>query len=88
MIILFKTGGDSFADRINAFNVPMNLGFKLAAWFKGEFGSTQCRDLTGTDFSSAEGVRRFLDQKASVCEKIPGKVAARVDKILAEARAH
>jgi len=82
MIVLFKTGGDAFADKINAFNATMNLGHRLADWFAGEFGSLQCREITGTDFSSLDGVRRFLDQRIAVCEGIPGKVASRVEQIL------
>jgi len=58
MIVLMKTGGDAFADRINAFNIMMNLGNRIALWFTGEYGGTLCRAITGTDFSSPAGVRR------------------------------
>ncbi len=82
MIVLMKTGGDAFDDRINAFNATMNLGNRLAEWFTDEFGSTQCREITGTDFSTPAGVRRFLDGGIAPCEKIAGKVAAKVESIL------
>lgn len=82
MIILMKTGGDAFADRINAFNITMNLGNRMARWFTAEFGSTQCRAITGADFSTPAGVRRFLDARAAACEGIAGKVAAKVEAIL------
>lgn len=52
-------GGDAFADELNAFDPVMNLGHKLANWFRGEFGSTQCRALTGCDFASTAGVREI-----------------------------
>jgi hypothetical protein len=82
MIVLMKTGGDAFADRINAFNVIMNLGNRIAGWFAGEFGSTQCRAITGADFSTRAGVRRFLDGGIAGCERIAEKVAAKVGEIL------
>ena len=85
MIVLMKTGGDAFADRINAFNFTMNLGNRVAQWFTAEFGGTQCRGITGTDFSTPAGVRRFLDGGLAPCEKIARKVAAKVESILNEA---
>jgi hypothetical protein len=87
MIILMKTGGDAFADRINAFNITMNLGNRMAQWFTAEFGSTQCRAITGADFSTPAGVRRFLDERASTCEGIAGKFAAKVEAILRQTAA-
>jgi len=87
MIVLMKTGGDAFADRINAFNISVNLGNRMALWFTGEYGDTSCRGITGTDFSSPAGVRRFLDQRAAVCEGIAAKVAAKVEQILGAAHA-
>ena len=87
MIVLMKTGGDSFADRINAFNVLMNLGNRIALWFTGEYGGILCRGITGTDFSTPAGVRRFLDQRAAACEGIAAKVAAKVEQTLSAAHA-
>jgi hypothetical protein len=85
MVVLLKMGGDAFADRFNAFNVTMNLGNRMAQWFTGKFGGTQCREITRTDFSSPAGVRYFLDQKASACEGIVAQVAAKVEEILGAA---
>ncbi len=83
MIILMKTGGDAFANKINTFNFTMNLGNRLALWFASEFGSTQCHEITGADFSTKAGVRSFMDGRAAACEEIPGRVAAKVEEILA-----
>jgi hypothetical protein len=79
MIGTMAFGGNAFANELNAFNPLMNLGHKLATWFKGEFGSTQCRKLTGCDFASADNVREYIanDGTAS-CEHIAQRVAARV----------
>jgi hypothetical protein len=79
MIGTMAVGGNAFADELNAFNPVMNLGHKLATWFKGEFGSTQCRELTGCDFASADDVGEYVanDGTAS-CQRIARRVAARV----------
>jgi hypothetical protein len=74
---------DAFADHINTFNVTMNIGNRMAAWFAAEFGSTQCREITGADFSSAADVRRFLDAGGvAKCRKIAEKVAGKTSEIL------
>ncbi len=72
-------GRDATADRLNAFNPVMNRSHELAAWFREEFGSTQCRSLTRCDFGSTSGVREYVasDGTAS-CERIAHGVAARV----------
>lgn len=81
MIVLMKTGGNAFADHINKFNKSMNLGKDLARWFTGEFGSTQCQVVTGCDFSSAAGVRRYIETDGLArCRGIADRVA---DKVLA-----
>ncbi len=84
MLAKMAVGGDAFADGVNAFNRSMNLGHALARWFAGEYGSTQCRVVTGCDFSTAEGVARYLeDDVCARCEGIArgvaGRVAAMVD---------
>ena len=83
MIGTMAVGGDAFADDLNAFNPVMNLGHKLAKWFKQEFGSTQCRDLTRSDFASTADVRQYIanDGTAS-CARMAQRVAARVAEIV------
>ncbi len=79
MIATMAAGGDAFADHLNAFNPLMNLGHKLATWFKDEFGSTQCRALTGCDFASTEEVREYVTRDGTArCERIAQRAAARV----------
>ncbi|OGD23002.1 MAG: hypothetical protein A2W03_04475 [Candidatus Aminicenantes bacterium RBG_16_63_16] len=79
MIVLMKTGGNAFADRINKFNRIMNLGKELARWFAAEFGDTQCRSITGCDFSSVADVKRYIDtDRAGLCLAICRKVAEKV----------
>lgn len=84
MIVLMLAKRDAFADRINAFNVTMNIGNRMAQWFAAEFGSTQCREITGADFSSAAEVRRFLaGGGVAKCREIAEKVAGKTAEILA-----
>ncbi len=78
-------GGDAFDDNINKFNRTMNAGYRMSKWFASEFGSTQCRAITGCDFSTVEGVQRYMDADCVVrCGQIAGKVAQRVQETLAE----
>jgi hypothetical protein len=82
MIVLMKTGGNAFADPINKFNVIMNRGKSLAGWFVEKFGDTQCRALTGCDFSSAADVDRYIETGAvgrcrAIAETVAGEVLRR-----------
>jgi C_GCAxxG_C_C family probable redox protein len=83
MIATMAAGGDAFADHLNAFNPLMNLGHKLGDWFKDEFGSTQCRALTGCDFASADNVREYVARDGTArCERIAQGVAAQVAELI------
>jgi hypothetical protein len=79
MIVLMKTGGQAFDDRINKFNVIMNRGNELSQWFAGEFANTQCRAVTGCDFSSVADVSRYIETDGlGRCRAIAEKVAEKV----------
>ena len=79
MIVLMKTGGHAFADRLNRFNRIMNRGKALGQWFTEEFGDTQCRAITGCDFSTSAAVRSYIESDAVArCRAIAEKVAGRV----------
>ncbi len=83
MIALMKTGGHAFDDRINKFNVIMNQGKKLSLRFAGEFGDTQCRAITGCDFSSVADVGKYIETGAlDRCRAISRKVAEEVQSII------
>ena len=80
MIGKMAAGGDAFADDVNKFNRTMNLGHQLATWFTGVFGSTQCRAITGCDFSTTLGVTQYIDTDGVArCQAIASQVAARVE---------
>jgi len=79
MIGTMAIRGDAFADDLNAFNKIMNLGNRLSKRFTVEFGSTQCGAITQCDFSTTEGVQRYIDGGGTArCSAIAQSVAHRV----------
>jgi C_GCAxxG_C_C family probable redox protein len=77
---------DALADDVNAFNRAMNLGHDLAAWFETQFGSTQCRALTGCDLATAEGVHAYIEHDGTTgCARIARLVSERVADMIAAA---
>jgi C_GCAxxG_C_C family probable redox protein len=88
MIATMALGGNAFADDLNNFNPLMNLGHDLATWFEAQFGSTQCRTLTGCDFATADGVHAYMEHDGTAeCARIASRVAERVAELLPNERA-
>jgi protein-S-isoprenylcysteine O-methyltransferase Ste14 len=88
MVLLLMTDGPAFDDGVNRFNGAMNRGGELVAWFASRFGHTQCRDLTGADFSSTAGVDSYLHAGGIArCRLIAEEVAARVQLMVGEGHA-
>ncbi len=85
MLALMAAAGDAFNDRVNKFNRSMNTGHRLSKLFRHEYGSTQCRALTGCDFASAAGVEKYIaGDGISKCRSIARLVAEQVQDILLE----
>jgi protein-S-isoprenylcysteine O-methyltransferase Ste14 len=85
MVYLLLTGGPAFDDNVNKFNRSMNRGGELAAWFATQFGSTQCRTITGTDFSSTAEVEAYLRGRGiAKCRLIAQQVANHVQLMVEE----
>jgi putative redox-active protein with C_GCAxxG_C_C motif len=83
MIGTMAAGGDAFANDLNKFNWVMNLGHQLAERFRCSFRSTQCRDITGCDFSTPAGVSRYTETDGvSRCQAIAQQVADEVDRMI------
>jgi hypothetical protein len=83
MIGTMAIGGDAFADELNAFSKTMNLGHHLAQWFAAEFGSTQCRAITRCDFSTTDGVRRYVETGGTArCVSLAERVAHKVQGMI------
>jgi len=88
MIATMALRGDAIADDLNKFNRVVNLGHDLAGWFQEQFGSTQCRALTGCDFAATEGVYAYIEHDGtSQCARMARLVAERVAEMIAEAAA-
>jgi hypothetical protein len=86
MIATMAVRGDAFADDVNAFNRVMNLGHELSEWFEAEFGSTQCRALTGCDFASTADVDEYIDRDGTAdCARLARRVAERVSAMVERA---
>ena len=85
MLAVMIAGGNALADHMNKTNRLMNIGHRMSKWFRNEFGSTLCRDITQCEFSSLENVHRYIG-KGSVnnCKIIAEKVARQAERIISE----
>ena len=83
MLTIMIFGGNAFADHLNKFNRMMNIGHRMAKWFKAEFGSTLCREVTQCDFSSKKSVQGFIEKgSVATCRTIAEKVARQAERII------
>ena len=85
MLTTMIVGGNAFADHLNKFNRLMNIGHRMSKWFKKEFGSTLCREVTQCDFSSLGDVQQYIKTgEVNTCKVIAEKVARQAEKIIIE----
>jgi hypothetical protein len=83
MLATMIVGGDAFADHMNKSNRLMNIGYRMSKWFRNEFGSTLCREITNCDFSSLGNVQQFIDNSSvNTCKTIAEKVARQAERII------
>jgi hypothetical protein len=83
MLYRMTFGGNAFDERINKFNRPMNIGYRMSKWFTQEFGSTQCRAITGCDFSTQAGVGKYIEGNCVIrCREIAARVAEKVQETI------
>jgi len=83
MLATMITGGNALADHMNKFNRLMNIGNRMSKWFKKEFGSTLCREITHCDFSSLGDVHRYIENSSlTTCKIIAEKVARQTEMII------
>ncbi len=74
-------------DDMNKFNRSMNRGKALAQWFASDFGSIQCRAITGCSFSSGADVEKYIQgEHIARCEVITCRVAEETVAILKRAQ--
>ena len=83
MLTIMVAGGNALADHLNKFNRLVNIGHRMAKWFKEEFGSTLCREIIQCDFSSLGDVQRYIEKgSVATCKIIAGKVARQAERII------
>ena len=76
-------GGNALADNMNKFNRLLNIGHRMSTWFKKEFGSTLCREITQCDFSSLGDVHHYIENGSLTnCKIIAEKVARQAEMII------
>ena len=83
MLATMIAGGNALADHMNKFNRLMNIGNRMSKWFKKEFGSTLCSEVTQCDFSSLGDVHRYIENGSLAnCKIIGEKVARQAEMII------
>ena len=88
MLFRMTFGGNAFDERINKFNRPMNTGYRMSKWFRQEFGSTQCQAITGCDFSTIDGVSKYIERNCVTrCKEMAVKVAEKVQETFTDPEA-
>jgi C_GCAxxG_C_C family probable redox protein len=85
MLAMMTVGGNALADQVNKTNRLTNIGHRMSEWFKKEFGSTLCHEITQCDFSSSVDVKRYIDNDSvTICKTIAEKVAKQAERIISE----
>jgi hypothetical protein len=85
MLATMILGGNALADHMNKFNRLLNIGNRMSKWFKKEFGSTLCREITQCDFSCLGDIHRYIENGSlSTCKIIAEKVARQAERIIIE----
>ncbi len=83
MLATMIAGGNALADHMNKFNRVMNIGNRMSKWFKKEFGSTLCHEVTKCDFSSLGDIHRYIENGSlTTCKIIAEKVARQAEMII------
>jgi C_GCAxxG_C_C family probable redox protein len=83
MLATMIAGGNALADNMNKFNRLLNIGYRMSKWFKKEFGSTLCREITQCDFSSLRDVQHYIENGSlTTCKIIAEKVARQAEMII------
>ena len=82
MLALMVSGGNAFTEDVNNFNRAINTCHRLAKWFRGQFGSTQCHAITQCDFACRASVEKYIaGDGITRCRRIANLVAEQVQNI-------
>jgi len=83
MLATMIVGGNALTDHMNKFNRLTNIGNRMSKWFKKEFGSTLCREITRCNFSTLGDVHRYIDKDSvTTCKNLAEKVANQAQRII------
>jgi hypothetical protein len=83
MLATMIVGGNALADHMNKTNRLLNIGNRMSKWFKKEFGSTLCHEVTQCNFSSLDDVQRYIGKGSLTnCKIIAEKVALHAEMII------
>ncbi|MCP4659102.1 MAG: C_GCAxxG_C_C family protein [bacterium] len=83
MLGMIIFGIDATGEDVNRFNRAVATGGRLVRWFREEFGTSECRELTATDFSDPAAVDRFVaEQGLNRCRTMALAVSRKVREIL------
>ncbi len=83
MLVTMIAGGNALADHMNKFNRLLNIGHRMSKWFRKEFGSTLCREITRCDFSSLADVHHYIvNGSLTTCKIIAENVARQAEMII------
>jgi C_GCAxxG_C_C family probable redox protein len=74
---------EAMTEETNNFNHSILLSDELGAWFRNEFGSTNCFSIWGYNFSKVKDAENFINGRCiKHCKLIAEKVAAQVSTML------
>lgn len=78
-------GVDIADENANKFHRTINAGQRLSEWFVSESGRTQCRAITGCNFSYSTGVEEFIACGCvAACKQFARRVAEKAQTIIGE----
>lgn len=85
VIRMMIQGMDISDEEMNKFHRTINRGYRLATDFIAEYGSIECRTITGCNFAAAAGVEKYIaDDNVAACRQIANWVAEQVQEIISE----
>jgi C_GCAxxG_C_C family probable redox protein len=86
LVIGTRVGRKKMEDGLEGLLESFEPAQRLVKWFKAEYGTTSCQELTGTDWFDINQVMLFLrsPDKLKECTKRVGKTAEKVAEIITE----
>ncbi len=81
--LLKKNDNTAMDEEMNNFNHSINLCDELGSWFRNRYGSTNCHELCGLNFSYINDVKSYLSGPCmGYCSNIAKEVAGKVSTMI------